>query len=140
MRGVNKVILIGNLGRDPETRYSQAGNAVTTFSVATSETWTKDGQKQERTEWHNCVAFSRLAEIAGEYLRKGSKVYIEGKLQTDTYEKDGEKRYSTKVNVRELQMLTSKREAPNGTPDSGHAPTPAPEFEDDIPFAPEWRV
>lgn len=125
-RGVNKVVLLGNLGRDPETRYSQDGKPVCNFSVATSETW-KDkqtGEKQERTEWHNCVAFARLAEIAGEYLKKGSKVYIEGQLRTSTWEQDGQKRYKTDINVRELQMLDSKpRQAAT-----------ADEFEDDVPF------
>jgi len=109
MRGINKVILVGNLGRDPETRYSQGGSAITNFSVATSESWKdKQGQQQERTEWHNVVCFARLAEIAGEYLRKGSKVYIEGKLQTSTWEKDGQKHYKTEIHARELQMLDGR--------------------------------
>ena len=125
MNGINKVIAIGNLGRDPETRYSKAGSAVTSFSMAVTERWKKDGENQERTEWINCVTFGRLAEIAGEYLRKGAPVYIEGKLQTDSYEKDGEKRYSTKVNVRELQMLGSKGGQPSAQPET---------TEDDIPF------
>lgn len=109
-RGINKVMLIGNLGRDPETRYAQNGNAVTRFSVATSESW-KDrtsGEQQERTEWHNIVCFARLAEIAGEYLRKGSKVYIEGSLRTSSWEANGEKKYRTEINARELQMLDSR--------------------------------
>ena len=94
-RGINKVILIGNLGRDPETRYSQGGTPVTSFSVATSESWRDrtSGEQQERTEWHNVVCFARLAEIAGEYLKKGSKVYIEGSLRTSSWEQDGQKRY-----------------------------------------------
>ena len=109
-RGINKVMLIGNLGRDPETRYAQSGSAVTRFSIATSESW-KDkvsGAMQERTEWHNVVCFARLAEIAGEYLRKGSKVYIEGSLRTSSWEADGQKKYRTEVNARELQMLDSR--------------------------------
>ena len=110
MRGVNKVILLGNVGRDPETRYAQNGTAVTRFSIATSEIW-KDrssGEQQERTEWHNIVCFARLAEVAGEYLKKGSKVYIEGQLRTSSWEQDGQKKYRTEVNARELQMLDSK--------------------------------
>ena len=109
-RGVNKVILLGNVGRDPETRYSQNGTAVTRFSIATSEIW-KDrssGEQQERTEWHNIVCFARLAEVAGEYLKKGSKVYIEGQLRTSSWEQDGQKKYRTEVNAKELQMLDSK--------------------------------
>ena len=109
-RGINKVILIGNLGRDPETRYAQGGSAVTNFSVATSDSW-KDkssGEQQERTEWHNVVCFARLAEIAGEYLKKGSKVYIEGSLRTSSWEKDGEKKYRTEVMCRDLQMLDGR--------------------------------
>ena len=109
-RGVNKVILLGNVGRDPETRYAQNGTAVTRFSIATSETW-KDrssGEQQERTEWHNIVCFARLAEVAGEYLKKGSKVYIEGQLRTSSWEQDGQKKYRTEVNAKELQMLDSK--------------------------------
>ena len=109
-RGVNKVILLGNVGRDPETRYAQNGTAVTRFSIATSEIW-KDrssGEQQERTEWHNIVCFARLAEVAGEYLKKGSKVYIEGQLRTSSWEQDGQKKYRTEVNAREFQMLDSK--------------------------------
>ena len=109
-RGVNKVILLGNVGRDPETRYAQNGTAVTRFSIATSEIW-KDrlsGEQQERTEWHNIVCFARLAEVAGEYLKKGSKVFIEGQLRTSSWEQDGQKKYRTEVNARELQMLDSK--------------------------------
>ena len=109
-RGINKVMLIGNLGRDPETRYAQNGNAVTKFSIATSESW-KDrttGEQQERTEWHNIVCFARLGEIAGEYLRKGSKVYIEGSLRTSSWEVNGEKKYRTEINANELQMLDSR--------------------------------
>ena len=92
-RGVNKVILVGNLGRDPETRYTQNGSAVTQFSIATSDSWRDKatGEQQDRTEWHNIVCFARLAEIAGEYLQKGSKVYIEGSLRTSSWEQEGQK-------------------------------------------------
>ena len=108
-KGINKFIGIGNLGRDPETRYTQGGDAVTNFSIAISESYkNKQGEQVDKTEWVNCVTFGRLASIAAEYLRKGSKVYIEGKIQTDSYEQDGVKKYSTKINVRELQMLDSK--------------------------------
>ena len=109
-RGVNKVILVGNLGNDPEIRYTQAGAAITNISVATSETW-KDkqtGQPQERTEWHRVVFFNRLAEIAGEYLRKGSKVYLEGGLRTRKWQdKEGQDRYTTEIVGNEMQMLDS---------------------------------
>lgn len=110
-RGINKVILIGNLGADPETRYMPSGGAVTNINVATSETW-KDkqtGQPQERTEWHRCVFFNRLAEIAGEYLKKGSKVYIEGSLRTRKWQgQDGQDRYTTEIVANEMQMLDSR--------------------------------
>ncbi|HZP87395.1 MAG TPA: single-stranded DNA-binding protein [Burkholderiales bacterium] len=106
-RGINKVILVGNLGADPETRYTPGGTAITTIRVATSESW-KDkqtGEQQERTEWHRVKFFGRLAEIAGEYLKKGGQVYIEGKLRTEEYEKDGIKRWSTDIVADEMQML-----------------------------------
>lgn len=107
-RGINKVILVGRLGNDPDVRYTAAGSAVTTISVATSESW-KDrntGQQQERTEWHRVVFFGRLAEIAGQYLKKGSQVYVEGSLRTNKYtDKNGIERYSTDINANELQML-----------------------------------
>ncbi|HTK99248.1 MAG TPA: single-stranded DNA-binding protein [Pseudomonadales bacterium] len=110
-RGINKVILIGNLGRDPETRYTQGGSAVTNLRLATAESW-KDkqtGEQQERTEWHSVVCFARLGEIAGEYLRKGSKVYIEGRLQTRKWQdKDGNDRYSTEIVANDMQMLDSR--------------------------------
>lgn len=157
-RGINKVILIGNLGRDPETRYAQNGSAVTKFSVATSESWRDrtSGEQQERTEWHDVVCFARLGEIAGEYLRKGSKVYIEGNLRTSSWEQDGQKRYRTEVHARELQMLDSRggagMGAPAGAPTGFESSPPMPQqapapmmdnaptlsddtnFEDDIPF------
>jgi single-strand DNA-binding protein len=112
MAGVNKVIIVGNVGRDPEVRYTQSGRAVASFSVATSERFQdKDGQTQERTEWHRVVAWARLAEICGEYLRKGKQVYIEGRLQTRDWEdKDGHKRYTTEVVANEMQMLDRRGE------------------------------
>ena len=109
-RGINKVILVGNLGADPETRYTPSGMAITTIRIATSESW-KDkqtGEQQEKTEWHRVKFFGRLAEIAGEYLKKGGQVYVEGKLRTEEYEKDGIKRYSTDVIADEMQMLGSR--------------------------------
>lgn len=110
-RGVNKVILVGNLGNDPETRYMPSGGAVTNITMATSETW-KDkqtGQPQERTEWHRVVFFNRLAEIAGEYLRKGSKVYVEGSLRTRKWQdQSGQDRYTTEIVAGEMQMLDSR--------------------------------
>ncbi len=110
-RGINKVILVGNLGGDPEVRYMPSGNAVTNVTLATSESW-KDkqtGQMQERTEWHRVVFFNRLAEIAGEYLRKGSKVYVEGSLRTRKWQgQDGQDRYTTEIVASEMQMLDSR--------------------------------
>lgn len=111
-RGVNKVILVGTLGKDPETRYMPSGSAVTSFSVATNESW-KDkttGEKQERCEWHNISIFGKLAEIAGEYLKKGSQVYLEGALRTDKYtDKQGVEKYSTKIVANEMQFLGGKQ-------------------------------
>jgi single-strand DNA-binding protein len=106
-RGVNKVILVGTLGKDPEVRYSQAGAALTSISVATNESWKdKNGEKQERTEWHRVKFFGRLAEIAGEYLKKGGQVYIEGSLRTEKYtDKQGVEKYSTDIIANEMQML-----------------------------------
>ena len=107
-RGINKVILVGNLGQDPEVRYSANGAAVATLSIATSDQWTdkQSGQKQERTEWHRVVMFNRLGEIAGEYLKKGSQVYIEGKLQTRKWQdQNGQDRYTTEIVANEMQML-----------------------------------
>ena len=149
-RGVNKVILLGNVGRDPETRYAQNGTAVTRFSIATSEIW-KDrssGEQQERTEWHNIVCFARLAEVAGEYLKKGSKVYIEGQLRTSSWEQDGQKKYRTEVNAKELQMLDSKgrseiqtslQDGPSGSSEASDASEktleyPNAQHKDEIPF------
>jgi single-strand DNA-binding protein len=162
-RGINKVILIGNLGNDPETRYMPSGGAVTNISLATSESW-KDkqtGQPQERTEWHRVVFFNRLAEIAGEYLRKGSKVYVEGSLRTRKWQdQSGQDRYTTEIVANEMQMLDSRggggQQAPypdegvsqrGGGPGAGQAANAAAggapagggsgnfdDFDDDIPF------
>lgn len=131
MRGVNKVILVGNLGKDPETKYLPSGDPVTSFSIATSESWKdKSGQKQERTEWHQIIAFKRLAEIASEYLRKGSKVFVEGSLRTQSWEKDGQKHYRTEIVARGLQMLDSRQgeqQKQSGRPSDD-------DLDDDIPF------
>lgn len=124
-RGVNKVILVGNLGQDPEVRYMPNGNAVANFTVATSESWKdQQGQQQEKTEWHRIVVYKRLAEIAGEYLKKGSKVYLEGKLQTREWQdQQGQKRYTTEIVCHEMQMLDSRPAgAGTGAPASGAAP------------------
>ncbi len=125
-RGINKVILIGNLGGDPETRYLPNGNAVTNLTLATSDSWRdkQTGQMQERTEWHRVSFFGKIAEIAGQYLRKGSKIYIEGRLQTREWEKDGVKRYTTEIVVDmggTMQMLDSR-----GDNEGGSRPAPAP--------------
>jgi len=157
-RGINKVILIGNLGNDPETKYMPSGGAVTNITVATSESW-KDktsGQAQERTEWHRVVFFNKLAEIAGEYLRKGSKVYIEGSLRTRKWQdQSGQDRYTTEIVANEMQMLDSRGAGGGASSDYDNAPSPsrpqskpaqsaparndAPppnfdNFDDDIPF------
>jgi single-strand DNA-binding protein len=121
-RGVNKVILVGNLGKDPETRYMPNGKAVTNFSIATSESWTdkSSGDKQERTEWHNIVMFEKLAEIAAEYLRKGSQVYVEGSLRTRKWQdKEGKDRYTTEIVARDMQMLGGRGGAGGGAGGSG---------------------
>ncbi|MCG7920826.1 MAG: single-stranded DNA-binding protein [Candidatus Thiodiazotropha lotti] len=149
-RGINKVILIGNLGKDPETRYMPSGGAVTNVTLATSESW-KDknsGEQQERTEWHRVVFFNRLGEIAGEYLKKGSKVYVEGSLRTRKWQgQDGQDRYTTEIVASEMQILDSRGgsasfDAPQsqGVSRPQSAPAPAPssmpdnDFDDDIPF------
>lgn len=116
-RGINKVILVGNLGADPEVRYTGSGTAIATLSVATSESWTdkQSGEKQERTEWHRVKLFGRLAEIAGEYLKKGRQIYIEGSLRTDKYTgQDGVERYSTDIIGNEMQMLGGGNEGGGG--------------------------
>lgn len=116
MASVNKVILLGNLGRDPETRYTTGGDAVTNLNIATSEQWKdKSGEKQERTEWHRVVLFGRQAEIAGEYLKKGRSVYIEGRLQTRKYtDKDGVEKYSTEIVADRMQLIGGAREGGGG--------------------------
>lgn len=139
MASVNKVILIGNLGRDPEVRYTPSGTAVANFSLATTENWTnKDGEKQSRTEWHRVEAWGRLGEICGEYLSKGRQVYIEGSLQTDDWEdQEGNKRQTTKIKAWKMQMLgsrspgdmSSNMESAGETGPRGKEPQ-----EDDIPF------
>lgn len=133
-RGINKVILIGNLGADPETRYMPNGNAVCNITVATTDSW-KDrntGQQQERTEWHRVVFFGKIAEIAGQYLRKGSKVYLEGRLQTREWEKDGIKRYTTEIVVDiggQMQMLDGRGDSAGYDSQAGspRAQQPAPQ-------------
>jgi len=154
MRGVNKAIIVGNLGADPEVRATQNGKAVTTLSIATSEQWKdkQSGQPQERTEWHRVVMYDRLAEIAGEYLRKGSKVYIEGSIHTRKWQdKDGQDRYTTEIKALQMQMLDGRNDSSgaggqsSGAPGEGSrqsGPTSPPsagggdfnEFDDDIPF------
>ncbi|HET7134561.1 MAG TPA: single-stranded DNA-binding protein [Casimicrobiaceae bacterium] len=160
MASVNKVILLGNLGRDPETRYTTGGDAVTNLNIATSEQWKdKNGEKQERTEWHRVVLFGRSAEIAGEYLKKGRSVYIEGRLQTRKYtDKDGVEKYSTEIVGDRMQLIGGGRESGGGdvefSSSGGGAPRREPagaggggggtrgggakkgtdDFDDDIPF------
>ena len=159
-RGVNKVILLGNLGADPETRYTQSGSAVTNIRLATTDTWRdrQSGEQQERTEWHRVVFFSRLAEIAAEYLRKGSQCYIEGRIQTRKWQgQDGQDRYTTEVVANEMQLLGGRGGGAGGgaapargrDEDSGSAwpaggssrsqpaasrSGPSDDFDDDIPF------
>ena len=150
-RGVNKVILVGNLGNDPEVRYMPNGNAVANVSLATSESW-KDkstGEQQEKTEWHRVVFFNRLAEIVEQYVKKGTKLYVEGRLQTRSWEQDGVKRYSTEVVANEMQMLDSRGGVSQDFNGSQIAAAPAAQssqqqaaappqnfdnFDDDIPF------
>jgi len=154
-RGINKVILVGNLGADPETRYMPSGKAVTNIRIATSESWTDrtSGDKQERTEWHRVVLFDKLGEISAEYLRKGSQVYIEGALRTRKWQdKEGKDQYTTEIVAREMQMLGGRAGSGTGEPreprsesrptSSGESraasspPPPADDgaFDDDIPF------
>ncbi|OUR99268.1 single-stranded DNA-binding protein [Gammaproteobacteria bacterium 42_54_T18] len=128
-KGINKVIVLGNLGQDPETRYMPNGNAVTNVSIATSETWQdkQSGQNQERTEWHRVVFFNRLAEIAGEYLRKGSKIYVEGSLRTNKWQdQSGNDRYTTEIVASEMQMLDTRSEGNGGQQSGGHQQSQAP--------------
>ena len=156
-RGINKVILVGNLGADPETRYMPSGGAVTNIRLATSDSWKdkQSGEQQERTEWHRVVFFNRLAEIAAEYLRKGSQVYVEGRIRTNKWQgQDGQDRYTTEIVANEMQMLGSRGGGGSGfqsggdSSDSGAAgssreSSPAAavgstggvdDFDDDIPF------
>jgi single-strand DNA-binding protein len=143
-QGVNKVILIGNLGADPEVRYTGDGTAVANFSLATAESW-KDrtsGERQEKTEWHRVVLWRQLAELAKEYLKKGSKVYIEGKLQTRSWDdQSGQKRYTTEVVGNQMNFLDSRDGASGGQSSTGNSdpgPTPPPfnsgDDDDDLPF------
>ena len=159
MASVNKVILVGNLGRDPETRYTTGGDAITNLNIATSETWKdKAGEKQEKTEWHRVVLFGRQAEIAGEYLKKGRSVYIEGRLQTKKYtDKDGVEKYSTEIVGDRMQLLGSRDGSGGGDAEfsggggggarregggagagaakpAGAAKKNVDDFDDDIPF------
>jgi single-strand DNA-binding protein len=142
-RGVNKVILVGNLGKDPEVRYMANGNAIANITLATTESWKdkQSGETQEKTEWHRVVMFRRLGEIAGEYLKKGSQVYIEGKLQTRKWQDNsGNDRYTTEIVASEMQMLGGRGGGSAGSPAdaaparSAPAPAAAGDFDDDIPF------
>lgn len=140
-QGINKVILIGNLGRDPELRYTQNGTAVANFPVATTEVWVKDGQKNENTEWHRVVAWARLAENCNQYLQKGRQVYVEGRIQTRKWEdRDGNERYTTEIIARDVQFLGGPGQDTGGADyDSGgpSGPAPGPDAgvsDDDIPF------
>lgn len=119
MASVNKVILVGNLGRDPEVRHMASGEAVCNFSIATTDSWKdKSGTKQEKTEWHNIVMYRKLAEIAGEYLKKGRPVYIEGRLQTNKWQtKEGQDRYTTEIVAEQMQMLGGRDSSPSSLPD-----------------------
>ena len=145
-KGVNKVILVGHLGNDPEVRYMPNGYAVANLSLATSESWKdQQGEVQERTEWHRLTMYRRLAEIAGEYLKKGSQIYVEGKLQTRKWQdQQGQDRYTTEIIVDQMQMLGGRSESggANRSADSStkegeaatNEPAPAGDFDDDIPF------
>ncbi len=145
-RGVNKVILVGHLGADPEVKYMPSGSAVTNLSLATTDSWKdkQSGEKQERTEWHRVAMFGRLAEIAGEYLRKGSQVYVEGRIQTRKWQgKDGQDRYTTEIVANEMQMLGGRGSgagnfesapATESAPPAEASASSANEFDDDIPF------
>ena len=142
-RGINKVIIVGNLGADPDSRAMPSGNAVTNISVATSESWNdrETGEKQEKTEWHRVVFFNRLAEIAAQYLKKGSQVYVEGKLQTRKWEdKEGNERWTTEVVANQMQMLGDRMSGDMSNDNSSSSQSTSDndfstdEFDDDIPF------
>lgn len=136
MAGINKVIIVGNLGRDPEMRYTQNGSPVTTFSVAVSRNWkSQEGENREETEWFNVVCWSKLAEIANQYLAKGRQVYIEGRLRTRSWDdqQTGEKKYRTEVIANEMQMLGQRGDAPGGDRGSSPDVTENSEF-DNMPF------
>jgi len=142
MAGINKVILVGRLGSDPEVRYTPDGTAVANFSIATSDEWTDKatGEKKERTEWHRVVAWRKLGEICGEYLSKGRQVYVEGKLQTRSWEKDGVTRYSTEIIASDVQFLggrnaTDSYRSSETAPSQGYeGPQLTDRHDDDIPF------
>ena len=135
MAGINKVILVGNLGRDPEVRYTPSGTAVANFTLATTESWTdRDGAKQSHTEWHRIVAWRRLGEICGEYLSKGRQVYVEGKLQTRSWEKDGVTRYTTEIVAGDVQFLGGRDFNESGPPPQTSSPKNSAPEDDDIPF------
>lgn len=141
-RGVNKAILVGHLGRDPEIRYAASGAAIANVSLATSESWKdkQSGENQERTEWHRVVFFGRLAEIVGEYLKKGSQVYVEGRIQTRKWQdKDGNDRYTTEIVASDMQMLGGRATGAEGAaaesaPGRAASAVPPADFDDDIPF------
>lgn len=140
MSSVNKAIILGRLGKDPEVRFMADGKAVANFTMATSESWKdKSGAKQEKTEWHNCVVYGKLAEVVGEYMRKGSQAYVEGKIQTRKWQtKEGQDRYTTEIIVSELTMLGGKSEAKESQP-AIETSKPAKQsasdpFDDDLPF------
>ncbi len=138
MAGVNKVILVGNLGADPEIRYTPSGTAVANFNIATSENWTnKEGKKETKTEWHKIVTFGKLAEICGEYLSKGKQIYVEGRIQTRQWDdRDGNKRYTTEIVANTMQMLGRPGDKPQEAPqeEPPQAGEPAPPELDDVPF------
>ncbi len=143
MKGINKVIIVGNLGQDPEVRHMPSGGSVTTISIATSDSWMDkaSGQRKDRTEWHRVVMFNKLAEIAGEYLKKGSQAYIEGRLQTRKWQdKDGKDRYTTEIVASEMQMLGGRgntaSSSDNQAPNNASKPQVAgpADFDSDIPF------
>ena len=137
MAGVNKAILVGRLGKDPEIKYTPSGTAIANFTMATSENYKdKDGQKQERTEWHRIVAFGKLAEICGEYLAKGKQVYVEGRIQTRSWDdKDGNKKYMTEIVANIMQMLGKAAESATGASAADSSVVPeSPQVDEDVPF------